>query len=154
MPTSGLNKVCYAPQYSVIPKTDWRLVSPSLKRTTRSKGQGLKKLLIHGVTTYNNFIMLLNQHVLTDSNQTNQSMNRMIAHMIHNFSVCYKWERYMTLQRQISSTFVIVSWVQYNQNYRWDRDIVSCESLVRYDLQKLLTILAQFFQCTLKQLHI
>ena len=29
-----------------------------------------------------------------------------------------------------------------NQNYRRDRDIGSCEGLVRYDLQNLLTILA------------
>ena len=56
---------------------------------------------------------------------------------------------------KIWPTFVTVLWRSKTEITRRDRDIGSSKSLVRYDFQNLLTILAYFVQkCTWKQLQL
>ena len=61
------------------------------------------------------------------------------------FCVCFTNGEDMVLQRQIWSTYVTVLWLCKTE-MQDSQDIGYCESLVNYDFQNLLIILAQFLQ--------
>ena len=86
-------------------------------------------------------IMLSLQHVEIGSKQTNQSMNRMIAQVIKLLMFALPIRKIWYLSGKFDQ-------------HRMDWDIGSCESLVRYDFQNLLTIVAQFLQNTLENSYI
>ena len=122
----------------------WQLGSNKQMLTTEKEVNFQEKNAYTLVQWWRHFIILLYQHVVIGSEQTNhqpehESDDRE-GDTVTSLCVCNQWERYGTSAQNLSLNCGAVKLELQTEPGYW-----FLESLVRYDFQNLPTILAYFF---------